>query len=152
MIKLYFDGACYPNPGKIGKSGTIIYKDDELLLKDSHVIEGERITNNLMEYDGLYQGLLFLIEKKLQKESIEVYGDSLMVINQMKKNLRSVVPDKPNKTYKVYKEIAFKVKEVLDEFEDIRYNWIPRELNEEADKLTFLNFDYLTEEYLKVVS
>lgn len=152
MIRLYFDGGCYPNPGRIGKSGTVIYKDGELILKDSHIIEGERITNNLMEYDGLYQGLIFLRDNNLSYEQIEIYGDSLMAINQLKNGFKHMKVDKPNKTYKPYKQIAFKVKDIINDFSNLSFNWIPREQNSEADELTHMDFTGLDKEYLKVVA
>ena len=152
MIRLYFDGGCFPNPGKIGKSGTVIYRDGELLLKDSNIIEGERITNNLMEYDGLYQGLLFLKENDLMDEEIQIYGDSLMAINQLKNGFRHMRPQKSNKKEKPYKRIAFQVKDILNDFSNLSFNWIPREHNIEADELTHMDYAGLDREYLKVVA
>ena len=136
MIDLYFDGGCWPNPGTQGKSGTIIYLDGRVIYKDSNIIQDERVTNNLMEYDGLYQGLIYLRNNLYNVGTINVFGDSLMVIKQCKKRLSNLKQDKPHKTYKSYKRIAFKVKDILNDFSDISFNWIPREQNMEADLLT----------------
>lgn len=132
MIKLYFDGSCLPkNPGGTAGFGAIIYKDDLRYANIQGIVdapEGLETTNNLAEYAGFTEGLLFCINQGLQNEAIEVHGDSMLVIEQM------------FGTWKikkgVYVDWARRAKELLKEFTAIKGTWIPREQNEEADKLS----------------
>jgi len=68
-----------------------------------------------------------LIEKGLENEQIQVYGDSALVIQQMQglKNIGNGF----------YVEQAVKCKELVKRFTNIRFQWIPREMNAEADSL-----------------
>ena len=85
------------------------------------------ISSNVTEYMALIAALELLIEKGLENEQIQVYGDSALVIQQMQglKNIGNGF----------YVEQAVKCKELVKRFTNIRFQWIPREMNAEADSL-----------------
>lgn len=77
---LYFDGASRGNPGPAG-AGAVIYADGvEKFAVTAYV--GDRATNNEAEYYGLLIGLQTCVEEGLR--SVKVYGDSQLIIRQMK--------------------------------------------------------------------
>src|SRR3990167_4152006 len=76
---------------------------------------------------ALIAALELLLEKGLDQEQVQVYGDSALVIQQMQgiKNIGNGF----------YVEQALKCKELVKRFTNIRFQWIPREMNAEADAL-----------------
>lgn len=130
MIELWFDGYCEPYPCGIGGIGLVIKQDDKDLHSISeHIGSGEGMSNNVAEYEALKRGLEYLKSNNLNKHDIKVYGDSKIVIMQMsgKWEIRNGI----------YKEKALETKELLKSFDNICFNWIPREQNTIADKLSF---------------
>jgi ribonuclease HI len=138
-IQVYFDGLCQPyNPGGIACYAFII------LAKKEHEREqqqysgyglavepfGDNATNNVAEYTGIIKALEWLLEKNNynNNQKIIIRGDSQLVINQIKGKykVRAV------KIIPLYQ----KVKSLLSKFKDIKIEWIPRDNNKEADKLS----------------
>ncbi len=130
MIKVYFDGACTPNPGGIISYGAVIIRHEEVIYEISQKgkIHPEKATNNVAEYCSLIAAMKYLIFKDLQFEEIYFFGDSLLVINQMK-GLWEIKDGK----YKGYAEIS---RDIARHFSDAHFEWIPRERNERADLLS----------------
>lgn len=133
MIEGYFDGACEPvNPGGNCSWGIVIKKDGRTIHKSSGFVgSGDGMTNNVGEYCGVYALLKELIKMEQTNEEIKIYGDSMMVINQM--SGAWTVRDKHEKPYKKF---AREAKELSKQFKRVTYKWIPREQNEEADRLS----------------
>ena len=121
---IYFDGASRNNPGLCSSSG-IIYDYKKSLLF-TQVTKYECNTNNFAEYNGLINGLELAIENKLENDKIIVYGDSLLVINQVN-NIWKCRADNLKPLYK-------KAKNLVKKFKDIQFVHIPRENNKVADK------------------
>ncbi len=133
MIKAFFDGCCEPiNPGGVSAYGVVIFRDEEKIWEDSRIFyptKGKKDTsNNLAEYRGFKAILDYLLANKLNNEHIEIFEDSMLVIEQMFGNwqIRSGL----------YVPIAFACKKLLKNFPQIRGHWIPREKNSLADKLS----------------
>jgi ribonuclease HI len=122
--KLYFDGCCKGNPGK-GGIGAVIYVEDKEVWFNSAYI-GDNTTNNYAEYSALIMGLEKA--KELQLDNLLVYGDSLLVINQI------------NKLYKVKsKELLLLYNQVVlltKYFTNIQFIHIYRKYNKRADELS----------------
>ena len=80
MHSLYFDGASKSNPGKAG-CGAVVYDDlnNEIACRSMYL--GDNVTNNVAEYTGLVVGLQLALKENIK--TLNVYGDSLLVINQM---------------------------------------------------------------------
>jgi ribonuclease HI len=125
--KCYFDGACEPkNPGgKIGAGVYITYDGKE--YSDSIFKEANPInTNNIAEYMAFIR-VLELMKRKTDS-IIEIYGDSMLVINQMNGEWQI--------KHGAYREYALKARPLLEELRKkntVVISWIPRESNEKAD-------------------
>jgi ribonuclease HI len=125
VIEIYVDGLAEPtNPG-IGTYGFAIYKDGVKIRKGCG-FAGEPVTNNFAEYMGLVTAL----EEALSftNEEIIVKSDSKLLVNQM------------NGRWKIKKGLYIKkfmeAREIVQKFQSIRFLWIPREKNAEADGLS----------------
>ena len=127
-FKLNFDGASKGNPGLSG-AGMVIYKNEEEIWS-SHKFIGCK-TNNQAEYSALIFGLEGAL--KLGIKSLLVFGDSLLVINQV------------NGLYKVKSDFLLPLhKEVLSlksKFDFIEFNHVYRDNNKRADQLSNMAFE-----------
>ena len=124
VYKLYFDGACDPNPGEMG-IGVVVYNDN-----NEKIIElSERCgpgTNIKAEYNALIRGFEELC--KIYNGPLLVQGDNQLVIKQSRKEWKVKQFD--------IKPLYEKVKELELRFESIEYEWVKREKNKEADLLS----------------
>lgn len=124
---LYFDGACKGNPGPAG-AGYVLYQGSrEVSYKYEFV--GINETNNVAEYHALVLGLKQSLSCGVR--NLIVYGDSLLVINQVTGKFK-INSHKLNKYY----EFAI---ELSKQFESVRFHHIPREKNKRADELANLS-------------
>ncbi|XP_038996868.1 uncharacterized protein LOC120121584, partial [Hibiscus syriacus] len=85
-------------------------------------------TNNMAEYEACILGIQAAIERKVK--SLEVFGDSALVIYQ----LRGEWMTRDSKLIE-YKNL---VMELIKEFEEISFAYLPREENQMADALATL--------------
>src|SRR3990167_1654391 len=128
MITIHFDGSCSPtNPGFTGGIGAVINLNAEKRTISEQVKSSFIISSNVTEYMALIAALELLIEKGLDQEQIQVYGDSALVIQQMQGLM--------NIGQGFYVEQALKCRKLVKRFKHIRFQWIPRERNAEADAL-----------------
>lgn len=151
MIHIHFDGGCEPiNPGGVATYGFTIKHES---MKPYHgfgvVGEGEGMTNNLAEYEGLLNALRSLnhmieggeIVPQLN-EKVLINGDSKMVIYMCagiwgRKN--------PHKKYPHLLVRLQTIKQIVAQLQNkyglfFQLEWIPREENQEADDLCNLAF------------
>jgi len=128
MITIYFDGLCEPkNPGGIATYGYVILKDGLAIKKGCRTIgEGAGMTNNVAEYSALLRAMEWINTEKIN-EDITIKGDSQLVINQMKG-----IWQNKSETSKHFVPIINK----LIKNRKVKYQWIPREENSEADMLS----------------
>ncbi|KAG8480467.1 hypothetical protein CXB51_024656 [Gossypium anomalum] len=85
-------------------------------------------TNNMAEYEACIMGLRVAIERMIK--SLEVYGDSALVIYQ----LRGEWETRDSKLIN-YRRLVLGL---VEEFDDITFNYLPREENQMADALATL--------------
>jgi ribonuclease H / adenosylcobalamin/alpha-ribazole phosphatase len=81
-LVLEFDGSSLRNPGHAGCA--FVLRDAGSVLNIFSKYLGVT-TNNVAEYEGLIAGLEFINSLKQKINSVCVRGDSLLVINQMKR-------------------------------------------------------------------
>jgi len=122
MAILYFDGASRGNPGISAAACVLISKTNRKTIYAKNI--GDNKTNNYAEYSALIMGLqLAIVTGHTQ---IEVFGDSLLVINQITGKWRARhVNIKP-----LWKDAMT----LLAKFERVSASYIPRRENKLADK------------------
>lgn len=120
-IKLYADGGSRGNPGPSASGFVLLDKDDKILL-DKGVYLGIT-TNNQAEYTALKLGLEAAIG--MQITTLDVYMDSLLVINQM----RGIFKVRNRDLWPIHAAIG----ELSKKFTKISFTHVPRELNKLAD-------------------
>ena len=126
MYILYFDGSnkgdCY------GCGAAIIYEGQKKIFSKAITLVDQPMSCNVAEYQGLITGLEWFLQNKKEKEEIFVFGDSKMVINQMFSHWRI--------KNGLYRDKALQAKKLASRFSSLEGQWIPREENVEADKLS----------------
>lgn len=131
---VYFDGMCEPrNPGgNMGVGVFILNSKRERIFTHSKYYEAKEMngatSNNVAEYLGVIEALKFLLKNNLQEEKIIFCGDSKMAINQMKGDW--------NYNGGIYSKYYYEAIELKKSFKNISFEWIPREKNSIADKLS----------------
>lgn len=119
---LYIDGASRGNPGNAGIGILLVDKNRHEIAHVAKYIG--KTTNNVAEYTALVEGLIVAAAHGVN--GVHVISDSELLINQM------------NGKYKVkeprLKELYQQVKQLSKQF-NITFQHVPREENQEADKL-----------------
>ncbi len=121
--KLFTDGGSRGNPGPSALGFIILKMDDTVVKKDSKYLGVT--TNNQAEYMGLEAGLKACLEMGVKV--LEVYMDSLLVVNQVKGIFKVKTPE--------LMPINTEVKKLASQFETISFTHVPRALNKEADTM-----------------
>ncbi len=121
-VQVYADGGSRGNPGP-SASGFVV------LDMQGNVIHAEGVylgitTNNQAEYQALKLGLE-AAEKIFHAETVHVYMDSLLVVNQMKR----IFKVKNRDLWPIHDAIN----SLVSKFEKVEFTHVPRELNKLAD-------------------
>jgi ribonuclease HI len=126
---IYTDGGARGNPGPAG-IGAVIYNENRQIVAEISEYLGVA-TNNQAEYKALIAA--FKKARELGATELECYLDSELVVKQLKRE------------YKVKnKDLAplfLEIHNLSINFPRITYTHIPRERNEEADKLANMAMD-----------
>jgi len=126
----FFDGSCYPNnPGGRMGQGIVIKKDGLIMRYSGGQPPAKSNTNNVSEYLALKALLSKFVGRKGCK--IRVYGDSNLAISQMTGEFRI-----KNGSYVKYAYECLHLAEDIRRDNDLKFYWIPREKNREADELS----------------
>jgi ribonuclease HI len=119
---IYSDGASRNNPGEAG-AGVYILRDDSPLERIARYLG--RTTNNIAEYSAAILGLEYAV--KLGASHVRLFADSELLVKQI------------NGQYKVKNEglkpLHSRVKELIAKIGSVEVQYIPREMNREADAL-----------------
>ena len=128
-IVIYTDGGARGNPGPAA-IGVVIADEKGAAIKKYSEYLGEK-TNNGAEY----QAIIFALKKvkalygkdKIKQIEIEIRSDSELVVKQL------------NHEYKIQEEnlqmLFIKIWNALIDFGQVKFIYIPREENKEADRL-----------------
>ncbi|MFQ5867684.1 MAG: ribonuclease HI family protein [bacterium] len=122
-LKVYIDGAAAPNPGPSG-IGVVIYDQRKKKIKEVKKYIGLG-SNNVAEYKALIRGLKE--SKKLLAQSVNVFSDSELLVNQM--NGRFRINDKH------LMRLSEQAKTLEGKFEKVTYRLIGRNENRLTDQL-----------------
>ncbi|HUR68697.1 MAG TPA: reverse transcriptase-like protein [Candidatus Thermoplasmatota archaeon] len=131
---LHFDGSCMPrNPGGIAAYGFVARKDGALVHEGHGVAAppGPGATNNVAEFTGLLEALRWLRPRWRQGEPVRVRGDSDLVIASLT-GRRSL-----------HKEHLIALRDQARALVDAlgaRLEWVPREENADADRMSRVGF------------
>lgn len=120
-VKLYADGGSRGNPGP-SASGFVLLDGEDKILLDEGVYLGIT-TNNQAEYTALKLGLEAAKDRNINE--VDVYMDSLLVINQMKGTFKVRNRD----LWPIHSAIT----DLTKHFKRVSFTHVPRELNKLAD-------------------
>lgn len=127
-ITINTDGGARGNPGPAG-AGAVIREGDIILARVSSYL-GEQ-TNNWAEYEALIRALELaqeVIGDRLKDVDVEIRMDSQLIVRQMEGLYKVKEP--------ALKEQNARVRKIIDtHMKDVRFVYIPREENKEADLL-----------------
>lgn len=129
MHTLYFDGASRGNPGPAGAGGVIYDASGKEV--DCYSLSMGKTTNNVAEYGAMLAGLNRCRELNIQE--LAVFGDSNLVINQMKRKWKV----KSANLQPIYTQ----AQEVAQYFTSISYTHVYRKDNKRADTMANLGID-----------
>lgn len=137
---LYFDGS---HTDKLSGAGITLESPEGARFAYAFQLEWN-CTNNQAEYEAVIIGLEILLEMRVHE--VEILGDSLLVINQIRGKFKCI-----GFTLVTFLNRAL---ELLDQFNEISLEHIPREGNHAANELaqlaTGISFTDGVHEILKV--
>ena len=129
-IVIHTDGGARGNPG-LGAIGVVFYNEKKQCFKKYSEYLGDNITNNQAEY----QAVVFALEKfkavfgkKLAKNTeVEIKTDSELLIKQLKGEYKVLDSD--------IQKLFLKVWNLKIDFKKIKFTFVNREKNKQADQL-----------------
>lgn len=130
MVAVHFDGACQPpRGGGVAAYGFTV--EGEGLDHEERGLAvppgSERATNNVAEYAGAIRALEYLRSRSF-RGIVLLLGDSQLVLRQMSGEYE--VRAEHLKPYHAHLEALSR------SFEEVRFQWVPREENVRADALS----------------
>ena len=122
-VFIYTDGASRGNPGPASIGVYITDSEGHVCIEFGETLGLQ--TNNFAEYMAVVRGLQTALDNKVSKVTLK--SDSQLLIRQLLGQYRvkkaTLIP------------LFEKCKELLNKFESFQLEHIPRELNQEADRL-----------------
>jgi ribonuclease HI len=116
------------NPGGVACYGFAVYRDGVKLEDGCGVIDHPDSSNNVAEYTACIRALERLVELGLNGEGVTVRSDSQLLINQ----LNGFYSVRADRVIPLYERAVMLAKG----FKRIRFEWVLREENSEADELS----------------
>ncbi len=131
---LNFDGSCYPNPNGLAACGYVIKRNGIIVSRSAYKIGTGPYSNNYAEFYGAFMGLHEISALLAHpKDRIFVRGDSQLAINVLKKSYR---PKAESLYFPAYQLAAKALNDLRGMGCTVMLDWIPRNLNTEADELS----------------
>jgi probable phosphoglycerate mutase len=118
------DGGSRGNPGPAGYGAVVLDADTGAVLAERSEYIGVD-TNNVAEYRGLIAGLTAAAE--LGASSVRVRLDSKLIVEQMSGRWQVKHPS--------MRPLAREAVALRSKFDEVTFEWIPRERNKRADRL-----------------
>jgi ribonuclease HI len=129
MIVAYIDGGARGNPGPAGY-GARIQAPDGTLLAELHGGLGIA-TNNVAEYNGLLAALQWALDHG--RTRVRIRADSELLVKQMRGEYKVKNPG--------LRPLYVRARLLVASLEEVVFEHVRRELNEEADRLSNLGMD-----------
>lgn len=129
QVKLYADGGSRGNPGPSAGGFVVLDMDDRVLYESGKYLG--ITTNNQAEYHSLKGGLEAVAKMGIRR--VDVYMDSMLVVNQMK----GIYKVKNRDLWPIHEAI----KGLTTKFESVSFTHVPRELNKLADSMVNQTLD-----------
>ena len=128
-IKMFADGGSRGNPGQSASGYVLLDLDNNVLVRRGIYLG--ITTNNQAEY----QAVKFGLEDALKNEAreVEVFLDSLLVVNQMK----GIFKIKNRELWPIHASIV----ELVKQFKRVNFTHVPREFNKLADEQVSIILD-----------
>ena len=120
-VKVFADGGSRGNPGP-SASGYVVLDVEDKVLVEAGVYLGIT-TNNQAEYTALKLALEAC--RKLGAGEVQVYMDSMLVVNQMK----GIFKIRNRELWPIHEAI----KQLVQQFKHVSFQHVPREFNKLAD-------------------
>jgi ribonuclease HI len=133
MYELLFDGA-YQSSRKVHDAGMmslgwLILKNERQVAHGFGVAaRGVDASSNMAEYLALIDGLQALLDLRVRDAPVKVYGDSRVVISQM----RGGVQVNAARLRALHHQAA----QLAQRLNIVAWEWVPRTQNQQADQLT----------------
>jgi len=130
---VYIDGLTEPvNPGGITTYAFVVYHEGRKVYEERKFVgSGRGFSNNVGEYSALFAAMKWLIAKGYVSD-VEIRSDSKLLVYQMRGEWEAKKG--------LYIETYKKAKELLPSFKNITFRWVPRDENQEADRLSRLAY------------
>lgn len=123
MIEVYCDGGARGNPGPAAY-GFVVKAEGRIVKKVGKTLG--IATNNFAEYTAVIAALIWLTQD-YQGEDLNFFLDSQLAVSQL------------SGLYKIknatIRNLVFEIRTRQNQFGQIKYNYVPREKNKEADRL-----------------
>jgi len=85
-------------------------------------------TNNVAEYTALVKALEWLLANNFNSDKIKIRSDSQLVVRQLSGEYKV----KAKRLISLYRQALL----LKNKFKEVEIEWVPREQNKEADRLT----------------
>lgn len=129
-IVICTDGGSRGNPGKAA-IGVVFCNEKEQVIKKFGEYLGDNLTNN----DAEYKAIIFALKKFkalfgkaiAQTSDVEIRADSELVVKQLNGNYRLSEPK--------MQQFFIEIWNLKFDFKSVKFKYIPREKNKEADAL-----------------
>jgi ribonuclease HI len=123
-LVVYSDGASRSNPGLAG-AGAVIQTTQGQTLEHLYRYLGDHLTNNVAEYEAAIMGLERAVA--LGADAVTLRADSELLIKQLRGEYRV--------KNEALKPLHYRATQLLDRFDQVTLEHIPRHLNQKADTL-----------------
>jgi ribonuclease HI len=131
-LRVHFDGASKNNPRGPAGCGWVIYGDDggdSIRVARGNEYLGYNVSSNQAEYEGLEQALQYIYDQNIGCGTLNVRGDSELVINQLKGSYQV----RNSNLRQHYDNVMSDLSQV--DADEIVYSHVSRFRNREADRL-----------------
>jgi ribonuclease HI len=128
LWRAHVDGGCDPNPGGVMGIGVVLQEPGGDIVAELSESPGLSGTNNIAEYTAVLRALEET--KRRGGERLEVVADSRLTVGTLSGHMRARAPH--------LIAILDKIRALQADMEEVRYRWVPRAMNADADRLSTL--------------